>query len=493
MKINPLLLCDFYKTTHHEQYPAGLTKIVSYYTPRMTRINGDNTLIMFGLQGFIKKYLIHNFNDNFFSRPKEEVLNEYKRVINYTLGFNKVNYEKIAKLHDLGYLPIEIKAVDEGTRVPVKVPMFEISNTHPDFAWLVNTLESALSCSLWHTQISANVGFRYRQIVNKYYELSVDDDIPRNRALGDFSMRGQDSCESAIKCSAGWCLSFVNTATVPAILYLENYYNCNCEYEPVAFGAISTEHSVMNSNYAVDGDESVMVKRLLNDIYPHNSFSMVSDSYDYWNMVDNILPDCRDEILKHGGYIGIRGDSGDPVEITTETVKRLWNSFDGSVNSKGFKVLNPHIKVIYGDSITPQRTESIYKILIESGFACNNVILASGSLSMQSYEQNGKTKPYTRDTFGIAIKATYCEINGKPVQIYKDPKTDTANFKKSQRGMCVVYRDENGNLDYKDSFDANTVNEFTGENLLAPVFRNGGMLKEQTLQGIRNLLHGGNF
>lgn len=491
--INPLLLLDYYKTTHNEQYPKGITKIVSYYTPRMSRIKGEDELVMFGLQGFIKEYLIKSFNNNFFGREKDEVLSEYRRIIDNTLGKGIVDYTKIEKLHDLGYLPIEIKAIDEGTRVPVKVPMFEITNTHKDFAWLVNTLETALSCSLWHTQISANVGYRYRQIVNKYFDISVDDNIPRSRALGDFSMRGQESCESAIKSSAGFCLSFVNTATVPAILFLENYYNCDCEKEPVAFGAISTEHSVMNSNYAVDGDEISMVKRLLNEIYPNNGFSMVSDSYDYWNMVDNIIPICKEDILKHGGYIGIRGDSGNPVEVTTITVEKLWDAFGGSVNSKGFRVLDSRIRVIYGDSITPQRAESIYKILVENGFACNNVLLGVGSFSMQCLEQEEELKPYTRDTFGIAIKATYCEVDGKPIQIYKAPKTDTENFKKSQRGMCVVYRDSNGKLNCQDGYDAANISSFDGENLLKPVFRNGEMLKEQTLQGIRNVLHEGRF
>lgn len=490
--INPLLLLDFYKTTHNEQYPENITKIVSYYTPRMSRLNDEDSLVMFGLQGFIKEYLIDLFNNNFFNQPKDKVITQYKRIIDNTLGKNIVNYDKIEALHDLGYLPIEIKSVAEGTRVPIKVPMFEIINTHKDFAWLVNTLETALSCSLWHPQVSANVGYRYRQIVNKYFDISVDDNIARNRALGDFSMRGQESCESAIKSSAAFCLSFLNTATVPTILYLENYYNCDCTKDQVAFGAISTEHSVMNSNFAVDGNEISMVKRLLNDIYPNNGFSMVSDSYDYWNMVDNILPECKEDILRHNGYIGVRGDSGDPVEITTETVKRLWEKFGGTINSKGYKVLDSHIKVIYGDSITPQRAESIYKILVENKFSCSNVLLGVGSFSMQCLEQDEKLNPFTRDTFGIAIKATYCEVNGNPIYIFKDPKTDTGKFKKSQKGMCVVYRNEDGNLDYKDGFNSDTIQNFKG-NLLEPVFKNGKMIKEQSLTEIRNILHKGSF
>jgi len=488
---NPLLLLDFYKTTHHEQYPKGITKIVSYFTPRMSRIEGQNHLIMFGLQGFIKTYLIRAFKENFFDRPLQGVLDEYTRLIDYTLGRNIINYDKIAQLHKLGYLPIQIRALDEGTRVPVKVPMFEITNTHKNFAWLVNTLETALSCSLWHPMISANVGYEYRQIVDRYYDESVDDDVSRSRALGDFSMRGQESCESAVTTSAGFCLSFVNTATVPAILYLEKNYNCDCTKEDVAFGAISTEHSVMNSNFAVDGDEVTLIKRLLTEIYPNNSFSMVSDSYDYWHLVNNLLPQCRDEIMRHHGYIGIRGDSGDPVEIATETVFRLWDIFGGTINTKGYKVLDPHVKAIYGDGITPLRAERIYQKLVQAGFACNNVFLASGSLSMQCHVRPDSLEPFTRDTFGIAIKATYAEINGEPLQIFKDPKTDDAHFKKSQKGCCVVAM-RNGELECTDGLTFSQA-ESSPENLLKAVFRDGKMVREQSLREIRNLLHGGSF
>ena len=240
MKINPLLLIDFYKSTHHEQYPKGLTKMVSYFTPRMSRLEGQDKLVMFGLQAFIKEYLIEYFNEYFFGRPKDEVLSEYSRVLDNTLGKGSYDLNKIIDLYDLGYLPLEIRAIPEGSRVDIKVPMLEISNTHPNFVWLVNTIETMMSCTLWHTMLSANVGYNYRNIVNKYYDISVDDNVPRARALGDFSMRGQESVESATKSSAAFCLSFLNTATVPAIPWLERYYNCDCTKEPVAFGAIST-------------------------------------------------------------------------------------------------------------------------------------------------------------------------------------------------------------------------------------------------------------
>lgn len=492
MNTVPLLLCDFYKTVHSEQYPKGITKLVSYFTPRMTRIEGEDKLVMFGLQAFIKEYLIDYFNDNFFNKPKDEVISEYNRILSYTLGKNSYKDEKIKKLYNLGYLPLEIKAIPEGERVPIKVPMIEISNTHPDFAWLVNAIETLLSCSLWHTMVSANVGYNYRQIVNKYYDISVDDNIPRSKALGDFSMRGQESLESAIKSSAAFCLSFLNTATVPAIPFLEEYYNCDCTKEPVAFGSISTEHSVMCSNTAVDGDEITMLKRLLNETYKDLSFSMVSDSYDYWNLVDNILPQCKEDILNHNGCLLVRGDSGDPVQVVTDTVFHLWDIFGGTVNSKGYKVLDSHVKAIYGDSITPERAKQIYEILIKNGFACNNVALGVGSFSMECLQKDGKFSPFTRDTFGIAVKATYGEMGDKPLMIFKNPKTDTGNFKKSQRGMCRVFHDKNGVITYEDGLDRNTIN-YNKENMLITVFKDSSMVKEYTLSEIRERLHDGKF
>ena len=502
MYMNPLLIKDFYKATHADCYPDGITRIVSYFTPRMSRLEGQDRLVMFGLQAFIKEYLIESFDKYFFKRDKQEVINEYSRIMDNTLGKNSYNIHKIEELYDLGYLPLAIRSLPEGCRVNIKVPMFEIYNTHPRFAWLVNTIESAISATLWHAMVSANVGVMYRNIVNEYYDKTVDDDVPRSRALGDFSFRGQESVESAVMSSAGFCLSFLNTATVPAIPWLEKNYNCDCTKEPVAFGAISTEHSVMCSNFAVDGDEITFFKRMLTEIYPHNSFSIVSDSYDYWNVVDNILPQIKDEILNHDGCMLIRGDSGDPVDIATQTVLHLWKIFGGTVNSKGYKVLDPHVKAIYGDSITPQRCSQIYEILMKNGFACNNVSLGVGSFSMQCLEDFVQTDdgraapiqflPFTRDSFGIAIKATYAEDkDGNPIMIFKNPKTDDGHFKKSQRGCCSVH------FDGKDfsCIDGLTFAEHATDpfNVLIPVFKDGKMLKEYSLSDIRNLLWMGQF
>lgn len=218
----------------------------------------------------------------------------------------------------------------------------------------------------------------------------------------------------------------------------------------------------------------------------------------------------KNEILEHDGTILIRGDSGEPVDIICGsqqsesivlrkgTVELLWETFGGTINSKGYKVLDLHIKAIYGDSITPQRCQEIYRRLEEKGFASNNVVLGVGSFSMQCIEEDGKFNPFTRDTFGIAVKSTYCEVNNVPYQIFKNPKTDSGNFKKSQKGMCIVYRnfDQDGKITCQDGFTTSSIVDaaeltdgMIAENLLKTVFKDGLMVKEYTLKEVRDKLH----
>lgn len=491
-KTNPMLLIDFYKAVHAEMLPKNITKSVSYFTPRMSRVKRWDKVVMFGLQGFIKTYLIDYFNEEFFDKPFEEIIYEYKRIMDASLGKDAYKIDKIESLHKLGYLPIEIVALPEGTIVPMHVPMFGITNTHKDFAWLPQSLESLISAEMWHPMLAATVGMTYRGIVNHYYDLTCEDNIPRSKALGAFDFRGEECLESAVKAGAGWCLSFLNTATVPTIPYLEKNYFCDCTKESVAYGSPSTEHSVMCSNYAVDGDEITLLRRLLTEIYPNTSFSAVLDSYDYWNIIDNILPQLKTEIMNHNGCMLMRGDSGDCVEVVTKTVFKLWEEFGGTVNSKGYKVLDPHVKAIYGDSITVQRCEEIYKILMENGFACSNVALGVGSFSFQCIEEDEELKPFTRDTFSSCIKATYCEIDGKPFPIFKNPKD--GGFKKSQKGCCRVYTRCDGSIYYEDELTWEQATEYEKRgNMLIPVFKDGELLKEQSLKEIRDRLHGGEF
>ena len=486
--INPFLLTDFYKTIHHMCYAKGMTKLVSYWTPRMSRKEDMDKVVMFGLQPFLKKYLINYFNDNFFNKEKEAVVSEYRRIISKTMGSIAADTKHIEALHDLGYLPIQIKAVAEGLRVNIKTPMIEITNTHEDFAWLVNYLETFMSCNIWQPMTSATIAYRYREIIEKYFTLTVENGDVR-KACGDFSMRGFSSLESAELSGSAHLLSFLGTATIPAISYLEEFYNCNVEEEIVGVGTPSTEHSVMCS-YGMD--EHAAYTRLITEVFPSGTLSIVSDTYDYWNVITNILPTLKEDILNRDGKIVIRGDSGDPVKIICGdtdalkdspeykgTVELLWDIFGGEVNSKGYKVLNSKIGTIYGDSITVERCEEICIGLMKNGFAVNNCIFGIGSYT---YQYN------TRDTFGFALKATHAVIDGEEKFIFKDPITDTGNFKKSQKGMCYVYR-EGQDILYKDELTIKEQAKFK-DNLLEIVFKDGELVKDYSLSEIRNLLHG---
>lgn len=577
---NPLLLCDFYKVCHQAQYPKGFTKIVSPYTPRLSRLHDVNYVTQFGAQAFCQEYLIKVFNTYFFERPEEEVVEEYVRILHYTIGDGAYNENRIRDLHRLGYLPIQVCAVPEGMRTKIGVPQIEISNTHPDFAWLTNAIETLISSYMWHIQIAAEVGYRYRKIVDKWVERTCDNSVDPRKVLGDFSMRGQHSPESAIKASGAWCLSFDNTATVPAIMWLEDNYKCNCATDKVAYGAISFEHSTVTSNYAIDGNEETLLKRALTEIYPNSNFSFLTDSYDHDNFIQNVIPACKKEILEHNGTILFRGDSGDPVEVmagieyveiceedwdffctypsewvndcfgsfnknteiivkhndeyikviveieygreegpwsgcdytfiedqkvhvlrdyspTVNDMGMIWwldKYFGHTINSKGYKVLNSHVKGIYGDSITPPRATLIYDRLARKGYAINNVVLGVGSFSFMcleepDYEGSIIYKPYTRDTFGVAIKATYAEDkDGNPIMVYKQPKA--LAWKKSQKGCCIVSLDGES---YTDEHTFAEVEEArkNSENLLKVIFRNGEMIKTYTLEEARNNMYPG--
>lgn len=301
-----------------------------------------------------------------------------------------------------------------------------------------------------------------------------------------YSYKSCMSCmDEATRCSASWLLSFNKTSTIPAINYIDRYYNADCKNNGIGIGAVSTEHSVMGANFSIDGDEITFVKRLLTELYPNTSFSMVSDTYDYWNMVNNILPQCKEEIMNHNGKLLVRPDSGDIVEISVKTVDRLWEIFGGSVNGKGYKVLNPHIGIIYGDGCTLSNVETIWKELEKRGFAANNIAYGVGAFCFTAIVENGKMIVVTRDTFGIAMKATYGVIDGKKLMIFKDPKTDTSHLKKSHKGCCRVY-DDNGELKCQDQ-----LLEMSDNSLLTTVFKDGELVREDTFADIRNRMYGG--
>ena len=481
-----LLLSDTYKQCHDRMYPKGLTKLVSYWVPRKSMLENQNEMVFFGLQAFIKEYLMGYFQKNFFDLSENEMLTLYTDSMDVQIGRDNYDLDKIVELHRLGYLPLEIRALPEGTLVPMGVPCIEITNTDDKFAWLVQWIECILQVELWKPCCHATIGYMYREIADYWYNKTTDG-LPGNMACADFGMRGMSCMDEAQRCSAAWLLSFNKTSTIPAIDYIDAYYQADCKNTKLGIGAVSTEHSVMASNFAVDGNEITFVKKLLTELYPNSSFSMVSDTYDYWNMIDNILPACKEEIMNHNGKLLVRPDSGDMVEIAVKTIKKLWNIFGGTVNSKGYKVLDPHIGIIYGDGCSLNHVNEIWNKLRDLGFAANNIVFGVGAFCFSAIvEDDGHMVVVTRDTFGIAMKATYGEVNGKPIMIYKDPKTDTSKLKKSHKGCCVVQRDYYDN----DLYCIDGLEGIRQKSELKTVFKDGRIVHRDTFEEIRNRLNG---
>jgi nicotinamide phosphoribosyltransferase len=454
--MNPLLLTDGYKTSHHQMYPKGTTLVYSNFTPRSNKYapKGCDQVVSFGQQ-MVMKQIHEAFQNEFFSKDKSEVCGEMKRELSLYLGtdYDVTHFEK---LHDLGYLPIHVKGVEEGTLVPMKVPVLTIYNTHPDFYWVTNYLETILSNLLWKPMTSATIAHTYRKVLTKWQEKT---DAEKGWFIDwqghDFSMRGMDSVEAVISSGLGHLTSFSGTDSLPTLHGARKFYN---EDGFVGGSVNATEHSVMCAGGS--DDEVGTFKRLL-DTYPTGILSVVSDTWDLWKVCTEHVVTLKEEILSRDGKLVIRPDSGDPVdilcgeaidgnlnydntgraypdnskgwdkvykngvkyyklvgdnehkewcEITPEpkdkgVIELLWDVFGGTTNEQGYKVLDSHIGAIYGDSITIDRADEICKRLESKGFASTNVVLGIGSFT---YQYN------TRDTFGFAMKATYVEVKTEP-------------------------------------------------------------------------------
>lgn len=473
-------------------YPEGTELVYSTWTPRKSRIPGVDHVVVFGIQVFIKKYLIDYFKTNFFDVDKQKIVDEYSRFIRHTLNDENPETQHIEDLHDLGYLPIEIKALPEGTLCPIRVPYMTIWNTDPRFPWLTNYIESLASCELWQAATSATIANRYRELFEKY-ALETAGSLGFVPFQGhDFAFRGMSSLESATYSGLGHLLSFVGTDTIPAIQAAEIYYNADIEKELVGTSIPASEHSIQCA-YA---DDMAYFRRLINEVHPKGLVSIVADGYDFWGVIQDVLPALKDEILARDGKVVIRPDSGDPVEIVCGytdwistslpegtprsleakgAIECLWEIFGGTVNAQGYKELDPHIGLIYGDAITYERAEQICQLLKTKGFASTNIVFGIGSFT---YQYN------TRDTLGFALKSTFNLRDGQPVMIFKDPKTDDGT-KKSQKGRVCVMRsgDRYGFIDGFSSV------EDIPDDELRTVFRNGDMLINWSFTEIRNRLN----
>lgn len=500
MNFFPPHLIDFYKSGHIYQMPDKTTLQFNNFTCRGSRLPDVKHSVFFGLQGFMLEYLVHQWNTNFFNVSKDKCLAKYQRRMDKALGVGSVKTDHIADLHDYQRLPLTILALPEGSLVPLRVPSMVYYNSQPDFSWLVGYIETILSTCVWGMINSATIAFQYRKKLQKWAKETGGDINSVPWQGHDFSARGMFGPEAAAMSGAAHLLSFTGTDTVWALDYIEQYYYPS---ENLFLGGSvpATEHSVMCMGGK--GDEIETIKRLITKIYPNGIISVVSDTWDLWEVITSFLPKLKKYIMVREGKLVLRPDSGNPVEILCgvehyidETdnycrsdsprvpvseperkgvIELLYDIFGGTTDDKGYKQLDSHIGAIYGDSITLDRAEQICTRLAAKGFSSTNVVLGIGSYT---YQYN------TRDTLGQAIKATFGIVNGEERELFKDPKTDKGE-KKSARGLLAAYG-TSGNYKLKEQATWAEVHGCAFE----PVFQDGIVKRIQSFDDIRGRLLG---
>lgn len=431
-----LLRIDGYKLDHRRQYPPGTQRVYSNFTPRGSRVAGQERVVFLGLQYFLKKYLMDDMRA-FFDGNIDDIAESYARRVNGYLGPNTIGTDHIRALHALGYVPLEFRAFPEGSHVGLRVPMFTVENTHPDFFWMTNYWETLISCVLWGPSTSATTAGRLRKMLNAgAAQTGTHPDFVQWQGH-DFSFRGMFGLEAAQLSGMGHLAFFTGTDTMPALDLIDQYYPVPEGY--LLGGSVAaTEHSVMCAGG--EDDELATYSRLL-DTYPTGILSVVSDTWDLWNVLTVILPQLKEKILARDGKLVIRPDSGDPVKIICGdahapagspehrgVVEILFDLFGGTETETGHLLLDSHIGTIYGDSINFERAQAIIDGLAAKGFASGNVVFGVGSFTYQFV---------TRDVYNFAIKGTWCQQNGVGRDMFKTPKTDDGT-KNSARGRLAV-------------------------------------------------------
>lgn len=497
--LDVLLETDAYKLGHRYMYSEGTEVVYSNLTARGTR-NPDITegTVFFGLQAFL--YRLNEKWEVFFdlsTSDLEEVLDGYTAFVTDLLGPNGVGSEQFRELHSVGHLPLRVRAFREGSIVPLRVPYFTIENTDPRFFWLTNYLETTISANMWHPITSATIAWSNRRLLD-VRAIQSSDIVAVDFQGHDFSYRGLENDFAAAVSGAGHLVSFKGTDTLPAIRFAQRYYDGDNGF--IGASVPATEHAVMCSGIAVNeaalGDDKygnnkalaeLQVFERLIDQHPTGILSVVSDSFDLWKVVGEFTFDLRHKILARDGKLVLRPDSGDPELIlcgdpdapegTPErdgVVNLLAGVFGTTLNAKGYKELDPHIGVIYGDSINRERADKITANLMRQGYASTTAVFGFGSFSYQ-YQ--------TRDTFKMAVKATWTQVNGKGYDILKDPITDDG-AKKSATGRLAVRR----MMDGRPYLIEHATAEQESDQVLELVYEDGKVLRHQSFADVRATL-----
>lgn len=500
--LNPLLATDSYKLSHFLMYPEGITYLQSNFTMRGSRMDGITHGVHFGLQAWLKD--LQESWEKFFAARKKDVVKEYKDNTE-TFVAPAFPLGHIEALHDLGYLPLRFSGLPEGSLVPMRVPSITIENTHPDFPWLVNYVESDLSAGIWHPGTVATVAWDIRRVFNKAAKETGGAPEATDFQMHDFSYRGQVNREAAMSSGAAHLLSSLGSDSVPSAAWVNYYYPGDNGL--IAASVPATEHSVMCAGG--EANEKETVRWLMNEVVPTGILSIVVDTWDYFRFINETLRELKDEILQRDGKIVIRPDSGDPVDIicgtqrkgkvteydttgkvvSVETYNRivdrtpeekgsmqiLWDIFGGTENEAGFKELDPHIGLIYGDGMYKSRIQDINSRLAKKGFASTNWVAGIGSYSYQMM---------TRDNLSSAVKATYAIVNGVGRNLFKNPKTDDGT-KKSATGKIAVATDpRTGEFKLIEKAEPWQIEN----SRIQPVWENGKFIREVSFADVRRVL-----
>lgn len=456
LMIGVIIDSDSYKISHAKQYPPGTTRVFSYLESRGGQFDDQ---VMFGLQYILKHY----FKGVVVTHQQIDMA---KAIVTSHMGsadnFNEEGWRYIVDHHG-GRLPLRICAIAEGTRITPHNALVTVVNTDPNCYWLVNYMETAL-LRVWYPITVATLSRNIRSIIEQYLELSGTPDRI-DFMLQDFGSRGSTSQESASIGGAAHLVNFKGSDTMVAIPFLMKYYGATTM---PAFSVPAAEHSVITSWGKVKESESY--RNLLKQ-YPTGIVSIVSDSYDIFNACENIYgEELRELIMQRDGVLVIRPDSGDIIPTVLRILEILGRRFGTTINSKGFRVLPPQVRVLQGDGMNINTIRSLCKALIDNGWSLDNIAcFGMGGKLLQGVD---------RDTLKFAFKCCAININGEWSPVYKDPVTDPG--KTSKKG--IVYVLKNGNR--YETFTKLTLDPVEGDQLI-PVFENGDILTEYHLDQIR--------
>jgi nicotinamide phosphoribosyltransferase len=452
MQFNLILDTDSYKASHWLQYPPNTTASYGYLESRGGKY--DRTLF-FGLQYLLKEYL---------SQPIDPTMVTAAEAFftAHGLPFNTAGWNYIAK--DLqGKLPIRIKAVPEGSIVPVHQVMLTMESTDPQAFWLVSWLETML-LRVWYPTTVATQSWHLKQIIYEALQKTADDPASEiDFKLHDFGSRGVSSSESAGIGGMAHLVNFQGSDTVMGVRFANHYYN----HPMAAYSIPAAEHSTITA-WGRAGEIEAYRNMLNQYARPGKILAVVSDSYDLWNAIDHLWGDqLRQEVIDSGATVVIRPDSGEPVQVVCEALQRLEARFGSQVNSKGYRVLN-YVRVIQGDGINSESLQDILVAAEKLGFSASNIAFGMGGALLQQVH---------RDTQKFAFKCSEMTIAGQSVPVYKDPITDPG--KRSKQGRLALIA---GDACYQTVPAASVPSE---QDLLQVVYENGNLIQEYTLDEIR--------